>query len=366
MAEENASGGGEKTEAPTPRKLEEARRKGDVVKSADIAAAAVYGAVLIAVLAMGPAAVQASGAALAGLIGHADALQGRMVGAGGQALYGALALEVAGPLAPLLLAPLAAAVLAYAAQRAVVPSADKIKPKLSRISPLANAKQKYGAAGMVEFLKAAVKLTAVSAVLALVLAAETDRLLALVRLDARALGEELSRLGVALLSAVTAVAAAVAAGDYLWQRFHHARKLRMSMQEIRDELKNSEGDPHLKAERRRRGQKIAANRMLLEVPKADVVIVNPTHYAVALKWSRKPGAAPVCVAKGVDEIALAIRARAAEAQVPVRDDPPAARTLYATVELGDEIRPEHYRAVAAAIRWAESVRRAARDRGARR
>ncbi|MEM1316396.1 MAG: EscU/YscU/HrcU family type III secretion system export apparatus switch protein, partial [Pseudomonadota bacterium] len=142
-----------------------------------------------------------------------------------------------------------------------------------------------------------------------------------------------------------------------------AKRLRMSLQEIRDEQKNAEGDPHLKSERRRRGQKIATNRMLLEVNKADVVMVNPTHYAVALTWSRKPGAAPECVAKGVDEVALAIRARAAEAGVPVREDPACARALYATVELGEEIRPEHYRAVAAAIRWAETVRQAAREAG---
>ncbi|MEM1316334.1 MAG: EscU/YscU/HrcU family type III secretion system export apparatus switch protein, partial [Pseudomonadota bacterium] len=268
MAEENASGGGEKTEEPTPRKLEEARRKGDVAKSTDIAAASVYAAVLVAASAMGPSAVAASASALAGLLGQADRFEGRIVGAGGPSLAGAVAWEALGPLAPLLLAPLAAAMLAYAAQRAVVPSIDKIQPKLSRISPISNAKQKYGAAGMVEFLKAAVKLTAISAVLAVVLMAETDRLLALVRLDARALGGEMLRLGLSLMAAVAAVAGIVAAADYLWQRFHHAKRLRMSLQEIRDEQKNAEGDPHLKSERRRRGQKIATNRMLLEVNKA--------------------------------------------------------------------------------------------------
>jgi flagellar biosynthetic protein FlhB len=105
--------------------------------------------------------------------------------------------------------------------------------------------------------------------------------------------------------------------------------------------------------------------MLADVPKADVVIVNPTHFAVALKWSRRKGAAPVCVAKGVDEVAARIRAAAAEAGVPIHRDPPTARALHATVNLGEEVRPEHYRAVAAAIRFAERMRSRARAAGRR-
>jgi flagellar biosynthetic protein FlhB len=137
----------------------------------------------------------------------------------------------------------------------------------------------------------------------------------------------------------------------------------MSHQEIREETKQSEGDPYMKAERRQRGREIATNRMLLDVPKADVVIVNPTHYAVALQWARTRGSAPVCVAKGQDDVALRIREIAAEAKVPIHSDPPTARALHAAVEIGHEIRPEHYRAVAAAIRFADRMRKAARARG---
>lgn len=121
----------------------------------------------------------------------------------------------------------------------------------------------------------------------------------------------------------------------------------------------------MKGQRRARAQEIATNRMLLDVPKADVVIVNPTHYAVALKWSRSKGSAPVCVAKGVDEVALRIRAVAETARIPVHSDAPTARALHATVEIGREIAPEQYRAVAAAIRFADRMRRAARSRGRR-
>ena len=130
----------------------------------------------------------------------------------------------------------------------------------------------------------------------------------------------------------------------------------MSFQDLKDETKRTEGDPHMKQSRQQRGREIAMNRMLLDVPKADVIIVNPTHYAVALKWSRAPGSAPICVAKGVDEIAKRIREAAVEHQVPIHSDPPTARALHATVDIGDEIEPEHYQAVAAAIRFADALR----------
>jgi flagellar biosynthetic protein FlhB len=122
-----------------------------------------------------------------------------------------------------------------------------------------------------------------------------------------------------------------------------------------DEHKNSEGDPHLKAKRRQKGQEIATNRMLSDVKTADVIIVNPTHYAVALKWDRASGRAPICVAKGVDEIAARIRERAAESGVPLHSDPPTARMLFVHLDVGQEVQPEHYRAVAAAIRFAEAM-----------
>lgn len=364
MAEpDGASGGGEKSHEPTAHKLEEARRQGDVPRSQDAAAAAAYLGLLAALIAAGGPAAESAGAALAGMIGGADLLEGRVIGPGGPDMAGRLAAAALVPLAPFLLLPMGAALAAWVAQRAFAASGEKLVPKLSRISPIETAKQKFGPTGLVQFAKATVKLVAVCAILAIYLAAETDRLAALVRSDPRAAGPEMLRLAVGLLAVIAAVAVVVAAADLVWQRFDHARKLRMTHQELRDELKRTEGDPWLKGERNRRARKIAANRMLADVPGADVVIVNPTHYAVALRWSRRPGSAPVCVAKGVDEIALAIRTRAAEAGVPVRHDPPTARALHATVELGAEIGREHYRAVAAAIRWAETMRSLARARG---
>ena len=170
---------------------------------------------------------------------------------------------------------------------------------------------------------------------------------------------------VRFLTLISMLVLAIGGLDYFWQRAEHLRSNKMSRKEMMDEHKNSEGDPHFKAKRRQKGQEIATSRMLQDVRTADVVIVNPTHYAVALKWDRLSGRAPVCVAKGVDEIAQRIRERAAEAAVPLHSDPPTARMLFASLEIGHEVHPDHYRVVAAAIRFSESIRqrKAAAQRG---
>lgn len=357
---EGGEGGQEKSFEPTPKRLEDARRKGDVAKSTDVSAAAAYLGLLVALAAFGGAAAEATGAGLAAFLGRADLLSGPALGPGGGALVLGLAAIALLGLAPLFLLPFAGALLALLAQRAIVAAPEKLLPKLDRISPVATAAQKFGVTGLVEFAKGLVKLVAVSAVLWLVLMAELDSILGLLAAPPRQLPAELLRLLTGLLAAITALAIAIGAIDLLWQRVAHARKLRMSHEELREESRESEGDPHIKGQRRRRAEEIAKNRMLADVPKADVVIVNPTHYAVALAWSRKPGSAPHCVAKGVDAMAAAIRARAVEAGVPVREDPATARALHALVEIGAEVPPDLYRAVAAAIRFAETMRARAR------
>lgn len=357
---EAGDSGGEKSFEPTPKRLEEARRRGDVAKSADLATAAAYLGLLVGLAAFGAEMARGAGAALAAFLARAEALQDRILAPGGAGLAAGLIGEALAPLAPLLLLPMAAALLALLAQRAFVLAPEKLAPKLSRLSPVAIAARKFGPTGLVEFAKSLVKLALVAAVLWLYLASELDRIIGTLRAPPALLPAELLRLGIGLLAAITAIATLIGAADYLWQRFDHLRRLRMSLQELRDEQKESEGDPHQKAARRRKGEAIVRNRMLAEVPKAEVVIVNPTHYAVALKWSRKPGSAPACVAKGVDEMALAIRRRAMEAGVPIRSDPETARALHGLVEIGEQVPPELWRAVAAAIRFAETMRARAR------
>lgn len=262
--------------------------------------------------------------------------------------------------APLLIIPALVVLAGLTAQRGIVFAPSKLMPKASRISPIENAKNKFGPNGLFEFLKSATKLSVFSVCLGLYLLANLDEIVTAALLSANAVAAELGRRTTEFLLIVFVIALLIGCVDLLWQISEHRRRNRMSRKELQDESKESEGDPHLKQERRQRGQAIATSRMMADVPGADVVIVNPTHFAVALSWDRSDARAPVCVAKGADHLAARIREVAAEAGVPVYSDPPTARSLFAFVEIGQEIRPQDYRAVAVAIRFAEDMARRAR------
>jgi flagellar biosynthetic protein FlhB len=358
MAEEKSEES--KIHDPTPRRLDELRRKGEIPRSADLAAAVGYAGILLAFVATGAAMADRLGALGAALIARPERLAPLMLGGHGAAPQGGLLAATGAALAPLWVAPAALVVVALLAQRALLFTPEKLAPKLSRISLVQNAKNKFGLSGLVEFLKSFVKLLVYSAALGLYLAGTLDQLVLSATLDPRQVALLIGRLGVEFLAIVVGIMLVIGALDLAWQHVEHRRKNRMSHKELRDELKNSEGDPHLKERRRQKGMSLAQNAMLADVGQASVVVTNPTHYAVALKWNPTSDGAPVCVAKGVDEIALRIREAAEEANVPVRHDPPTARALHATVEIGDEIGPELYAQVAAAIRFAEDMRARAR------
>jgi flagellar biosynthetic protein FlhB len=363
MAQGGDQDGEEKSFDPTPRKLEQAREKGDIAVSQDLHAAGAYAGLAVAVLVAGSWAAGAFGSALQPFLGLADQLEGRILGPGGLMLSAAMLGAAALAALPFFLLPAAGALASLFAQQGFTFAPDKIQPKLSRISPIATAKHKFGPTGLFEFAKSTIKMLILAALGFWWIADNAPRMIGLSKLDGRALGPELGATLLSLLTFIAAVALAIGVVDWLWQQFDHKRKLMMTLQEVRDEAKETEGDPHTKQARRRRAEEIATNRMLLDVPKADVVIVNPTHYAVALQWERGKARAPKCVAKGVDEVAARIRERAAAAGVPIHSDPPTARSLHATVEIGREIPREHYRAVAAAIRFADDMRRRARAMG---
>lgn len=343
----------------SPQKLEEARKKGDIPRSPDLLAAAGLGGLLLGLAAMGGWVVQKSGDAGIVLLDQSDRLSGLML-AGSSGPLAGLLLAFVGPSLVLLLVPTVLVVVTIVATRGLVFAPDKVMPKLSRISPLATAKHKFGVEGMVEFAKSALKLTLVSFVLYLFLASRLPQILNSVYLGPGLSSLLLAQLMLEFLLIVFLIVLCLGGFDYLWQVHLHAKRNRMSRKELMDEFKESEGDPHVKSARRQRAQEVATNRMLTDVATADVVVVNPTHYAVALRWDRSKRGAPVCVAKGVDEIARAIRERAAEHGVPLHRDPPTARAIYAAVEIGQEVRIEHYRAVAAAIRFADAMRKKAR------
>lgn len=350
---------GEKSHEPSERKLQEARRKGEVPRSTDIGAAAAYAGLLLAAVAGGAWSVEATGTALSALVAQADRLAPLFFEGQPAAPLAALLAALVPPFALWFGLPALAVLSAVIAQRAFTVTPDKLLPKPSRLSLVSNAKNKFGRNGLFEFAKSFAKLVVISAVLAVFLAARLDVILVSIMTAPAPASAAMGRLMVEFLALIAVVAGAIGALDHLWQHAEHRRRHRMSHKELRDEAKEAEGDPWLKQERRMRAEAIASNRMLADVPGADVVIVNPTHYAVALKWSRAPGAAPAVVARGTDEIARRIRETAEEHGVPIYRDPPTARALFADVALEHEVPPEHYRAVAAAIRFAEGMRRRA-------
>jgi flagellar biosynthetic protein FlhB len=350
----------EKPHEPSERKLQEARKKGEVPRSTDIGAAAAYAGLLVAAVTGGAWSVGQMGAALSVMIGQADRIAPLFFEGAPAAPLAGLLVALTPPLALWFGMPTLAVLAAVIAQRSFTVAPDKLAPKTSRLSLVSNAKNKFGRNGLFEFLKSFVKLVVISAALALFLAAQLDTILVSVMTAPGPASATMGRLTVQFLALVAVLAGVIGAIDFLWQHAEHRRRHRMSHKELRDEAKEAEGDPWLKQERRARAEAIAANRMLADVPRADVVVVNPLHYAVALRWSRAPGAAPSVVAKGTDEIARRIREIAEDHGVPIYRDPPTARALHADVPLEREIPPEHYRAVAAAIRFAEAMRRRAR------
>ncbi|SFK91116.1 EscU/YscU/HrcU family type III secretion system export apparatus switch protein [Shimia haliotis] len=347
---------------PTPKKLEDARKKGDIPKSQDLSVVASYAGLLIVMSAAGASTIGSAGEGLMVLLDQADSIAPLFFDGNPAAPFGGIMWQLGTSIAPWFLLPMAAVVLVLFVQRAFLFTPSKLKPKGSRLNPLETAKNKFGRTGLFEFGKSFAKLVIYSVCLGFFLKARLPEMTHAIQLDPQMVPAMLGRVLMEFLMIVAIIAGAIAGIDYLWQYGEFMRKNMMTRKELTDESKDAEGDPYMKQKRRQKGQEIASKQMIQDVPNADVIIVNPTHYAVALKWSRKSGEAPVCIAKGVDEIAARIREKAQESAVPIHSDPPTARALHAVVEIGQEIPPENYRAVAAAIRFADEMRLKARGR----
>jgi flagellar biosynthetic protein FlhB len=344
----------------SPQKLQEARKKGDVAKSNDLLTACAYFGLLIALTTVGARGLDKVASALMTLIDQSDSLVPLFFNDRAAAPAGGIMKAVGLGMAPIFALPALGVILALFAQQAWVFAPSKLEPKLSKISMISNAKNKFGRDGIFEFLKSFVKLLIFSTCLALFIRAWLPQMIGVLQTNPQTVITLLSKICITFLSVVVVVSGLIGGIDALWQHASHMRKNRMSRKEVTDETKNSEGDPQLKQERRQRAFTASQTQMMKDVPSADVIIVNPTHYAVALKWNRLPGEAPTCVAKGVDEIAATIRRLASESGVPIHSDPPTARALHASVEIGAQIRHEDYAPVAAAIRFAEEMRRRAK------
>lgn len=352
----------EKQFDPTPQKLKQAREKGDVARSQDLSVAAGYGGLALAFWLFGAGAMASLGTTLSVMLEQSDGLSELLFHGPAAAPVLEFGRRILVALSPLFVLPALAVLASVVAHRGLVFAPSKLSPKLSRISPVENAKNKFGRRGLVEFLKSFAKLLIFSACLGLFLKARYPEIQMTLYADARFATLSLARLGVALLSITVVVSLAIGLLDLVWQVAEYRHRNRMTRKEIQDETKDAEGDPQLRQQRRQRGHEIAASGMARHVREADVVVVNPVHYAVALKWSRAQGSAPACVAKGTDAVALRMREIAEEAGVPVRHDPPTARALHASVEIGEEVPEKLYRAVAAAIRFAERMQQKARQR----
>lgn len=336
-----------KTEEPSAKKLSDARAKGDTAKSADIPQfASLVGAVSVVLLAGGWLARDLT-AALAPFLAHAGQMD---VESGGAVVVARQAIMAALP--PLVLVMLTTALFgaaAHVAQSGFIFSAEKIKPDLKKLDIIKGMGRLFGIDGLMQFAKSAVKFIVTGIIAWMVLKPHVGEVVNLVGVDPAALIPEAMKLSRKLFFAVLLLLAVMAGFDWFWQRQRFMQRMRMTLQEVKDEFKQSDGDPHIKAKRRQIQMQRSRQRMMQAVPKATVVVMNPTHYAVALKYEAGETPAPLCVAKGMDDLALKIRAVAEEAGVPVIEDPPLARALYATVEVDDEIPAEHFEAVAKVI-----------------
>jgi flagellar biosynthetic protein FlhB len=252
-----------------------------------------------------------------------------------------------------------AAVVGNVIQHRLVWSGESLKPKLSKISLGAGFKRLFSKVALANFVKGLIKLALIGTVMTVILWPKRHQLDGLVTMDPAVVLPLVKSMSLELLGTVIAILAIVAAADYLFQYRTWFNRQKMSLREMKEEFKQTEGDPAIKAKIRQLRQARMKKRMMAEVPKASVIITNPTHYAVALQYDKGMNA-PVCLAKGLDNIALKIREIAAAHNIPIVENPPLARALHATVEPEQEIPPEHYKAVAEVIGYVMRLRGAVR------
>ncbi len=334
---------GEKTEAPTPRRRQEARKKGQVAKSMEVSTALVLLGSFWVLKSMGGY----SGATYMALMKRSLSSLGTVELTPNTVYDGGIALSVAmlQMLAPLVAATLVIGVVANLGQVGLLFSLEALKPDPKRINPISGAKRFFSLRGVVDLLKSLVKIFIVGIVVYGSLKDNFAVLLAAPRVSVGSTVGAILKIAMDAGIRVGVVMLVIAAADYLYQRYEFEKSLKMSKQEIQEEMKRYE-NPQLKARIRSRQRQLAMNRMMAAVPKADVVITNPTHFAVALQYDRAKMHAPQVVAKGQQLVAQRIKEKAKENNVPLVENKPLARSLFKSVEIGQEIPGDLYAAVA--------------------
>jgi len=344
----------DKTEEPTQKRLEEALKRGDVVKSQEVNTWFVIAGATLVLMSFSGAMGDGLTITMRGLIANAHDI--RVDGPALPMLFQKIGTEMLAAIALPFLILMLAALAGNIVQHQLVWSAEALTPKFSKISPLAGLKRLFSKQALANFAKGLIKLVLIGSVLTALMWPERGRLEGLERTDPAAVMPLTYTLALKLMGAVVAMLAVVAAADYLFQYRQWYERQKMSLRELKEEFRQSEGDPTIKGKIRQLRQSKQRRRMMAQVPKAAVIITNPTHYAIALEYERGMEA-PVCVAKGMDAIALKIREMGEKHGVPIVENPPLARALHATVEIDEQISEEHYKAVAEVIGFVMKLRR---------
>ena len=339
----------QKTEDPTPKKIEESRKKGQVALSREVNSWVMLFAATLIVSAIAPY-VFANMHDL--LKAYLERVHMFPTGPGGFRIYvGEGLIESMKIWAWPVLFLVLAAFFAPFIQIGPLFAPEAIKPDFKKVSPIQGFKRLFSMRSLMEFAKGVFKIGIVSVVSVVIRYPYFDQFEHMIGLPMQSLLFELQTLIIRLMIGVLIVMVLVAVADLVFQRAEHTKKLRMTKQEVKDEYKQTEGDPHVKAKLRQLRAERARQRMMQAVPSADVVITNPTHYSIALKYDPQTMEAPLCVAKGIDEVALRIREIAKEHDIELYENKPLARTLYDTVEIDETIPPEQYKAVAEVISY---------------
>jgi flagellar biosynthetic protein FlhB len=347
-----------KTEEATPRKLDDARKKGDVAKSPDVASALSLMGASAVILMGGSWFATRLAEQLVPFVASPHAMVGAFhagagIEIGAQALWAALPI-----IAVVMLATIVGGSAGNLMQSGLIFTNEKIKPKWSKVNPLEGMKRIFGPDGLVQFIKTLLKLIATGWIAWAVLKPHTRELEHLAAMGPAAILPLVRDLAVALLGAMLFFLAVTSAVDWLWQRYRFAERMKMSREELKEDFKQAEGDPHVKAKLKQIRAQKSRQRMMQNVETATVVVTNPTHYSVALRYEPDKGdAAPICVAKGVDTLALRIREKAREHGVPVIENVPLARALYASVDVDQTIPREHFEAAAKVIGFVLGARK---------
>lgn len=356
MAEEQQDNGEKEFEASEQR-LREARREGNVAQSKEANAFSLLIGLLVSFFVYQGYSGDRMFDRLAALLAHSDGVA-KDVFSGDGAATQRLLVEFSLAFLPLFLCLFAFVLAALVLQRAVTFSSKKLKPKLENLSPVANLKKRYGGRGWLDFIRDSAKMLIAGLIASVFLFNFAQHSYSSSSIRASQIVGYSGQQVVWLLLYFIGFQLALALIDIPLQRTLNAERLRMTREEMKKEQKQNEGDPQLKQSRRAKASKISRGQMIENVKSSTVVMVNPEHYAIALKWDAESDRAPVCVAKGVDHLAARMRELAILNDIPVYPDPPTTRSIYKLVDIDEEIHPVHFAAVAAAIQFVERVRQA--------